>query len=118
MSHEYYPSGPYRSRRRMFFGVCRGLADYLNFSVFWTRMLVLLAFIFTGFFPVAAVYLLLALLMKTEPYGAATFFTREERAWQGSGGRAYTGGLDERIRRMESMARSNQYDWDERLQRG
>lgn len=113
-----YASGPYRSRRRMFFGVCRGLADYLNFSVFWTRMLVLIAFIFTGFFPVGAVYLLLALLMKTEPYGSAAFCMREERDWHAPRHARPHGGLDDRIVRMEASARAQQYDWDERLQRG
>jgi phage shock protein C len=108
-----YNSGPYRSRRRMFFGVCRGLADYFNFSVFWTRALVVIAFIISGFFPVGVLYLLLALLMKTEPRAFAACYS------SGSFGRcAQTGGLDERIRRMEASARSRQYDWDSRLHRG
>lgn len=109
----YNSNGPYRSRRRMFFGVCRGLADYMNFSVFWTRMLVLIAFIFSGFFPVGAIYLLLALLMKTEPYGYARCCAQQSRG----GGRSRDG-LDERIRRMEASVHASQYDWDERLQRG
>lgn len=105
-------TGPYRSRRRMFFGVCRGLAEYFNFSVFWTRMLVLLAFVFTGFFPVGALYLLLALLMKSEPRTSAWCSyapAREHRR---------PGGLDDRLARVEARNRSHQYDWDERLQRG
>ncbi len=113
-----YSSGPYRSRRRMFFGVCRGLADYLNFSVFWTRMLVVIAFIITGFFPVGAVYLLLALLMKTEPRGYTEFCTRDDSAWHGPRAAHPRGGLDDRISRMEASARAQQYDWDQRLQRG
>lgn len=105
----YYHSGPYRSRRRMFFGVCRGLADYMNFSVFWTRVLVVIAFICTGFFPVGAAYLLLALLMRTEPRGYETFRSAEPPR--------HRGGLDERIHRMEASVRSRQYDWDQRLRR-
>lgn len=106
-----YTSGPYRSRNRIFFGVCRGLADYVNFSVFWTRVLVVIAFLVSGFFPVGAIYLLLALLMKVEPRGYAY-------CAPAPGGPRPSGGLDERMRRMEANVRSRQYDWDDRLQRG
>lgn len=105
-----YSSGPYRSRNRIFFGVCRGLADYANFSVFWTRVLVVIAFMVSGFFPVGAVYLLLALLMKVEP--------RQYAFAAAPCGPAPSGGLDDRMRRMERAVRSRQYDWDDRLQRG
>ena len=59
--------GPYRSRYGMIFGVCRGIAEHLNFSVGWMRVLTVIAFIFTGFWPVGAGYLLAALLMKPAP---------------------------------------------------
>ena len=32
-----YRRGLYRSRRGIICGVCRGVAEYLDFSVFWTR---------------------------------------------------------------------------------
>ena len=55
-------------------------------------------------------YLLLALLMKVEPceyaYCAAPRGPRP------------SGGLDERMRRMEASVRARQYDWDDRFQRG
>lgn len=68
MSSEYYrPHGLYRSRKGWIAGVCRGLAEHFDVSVTVTRILTVIAFILTGWFPVAVVYVLLALLMKTEP---------------------------------------------------
>ena len=56
-------TGLYRSRDGILFGICRGIADYF----FWTRVIVVVSFILTGFFPVGAAYLLAVLLMKPEP---------------------------------------------------
>ncbi len=71
MAYEYgfstYRTGLYRSRGGIVFGVCRGLAEYFDLSVFWFRAIVLGAFILTGFFPTVLVYVLAALLMKREP---------------------------------------------------
>ncbi|MFT6562015.1 MAG: phage shock protein C [Limisphaerales bacterium] len=36
-------------------------------SLFWIQTLLVLAFVFTGFFPIEVLYLLAALLMKAEP---------------------------------------------------
>jgi phage shock protein C len=59
--------GLYRSRNGILLGVCRGVAEYFDFSVFWIRALVVILFIFTGFWPVVGLYILAALLMKSEP---------------------------------------------------
>lgn len=61
-------TGLYRSRDGVIFGVCRGIAEYFDISVFWTRAITLGALILTGFFPVGFAYLLAGLLMKKEPY--------------------------------------------------
>ena len=66
-SYGYGRTGLYRSRDGVLFGVCRGLADYFDISVFWTRVIVLVSFIVSGFFPVGAAYILGALLMKPAP---------------------------------------------------
>jgi len=105
------PDGPFRSRRRVFFGVCGGLADHFNFSRFWTRMLVLGGFVVTGFWPVGVLYLVLALLMRREPRTGSMWSWRAEPCTAG-------GGLDDRMRRMEAKVRAQQYDWDARLRRG
>ena len=63
-SYGYGRTGLYRSRDGVLFGVCRGLAEYFDISVFWTRVLVVIGFIASGFFPVGVGYILAALLMK------------------------------------------------------
>ena len=69
MNHYYtrVRRGFYRSRDGAIFGVCRGIADYFDFSLFWTRMLTVILLIISGFWPVIIVYLIAALLMKPEP---------------------------------------------------
>lgn len=59
--------GLYRSRKGVLFGVCKGIADYLDISVFWTRVLAVITMILTGLWPIVGVYLLAAFLMKREP---------------------------------------------------
>ncbi|WP_028079216.1 PspC domain-containing protein [Solimonas soli] len=44
-------------------GVCAGVADYFGWSVKVVRVLVILALIFSGFFPVGVIYLALWYLM-------------------------------------------------------
>lgn len=63
--------GLYRSRNGILLGVCRGVAEYFDFSVFWIRALAVILFIFTGFWPVVGLYILAALLMKSEPASRA-----------------------------------------------
>lgn len=70
MSYDDYPGrrGLYRSRDGILAGVCAGLADYFDLSAFWTRIVVVVAFILTGFWPVGVAYIIAALMMKKEPY--------------------------------------------------
>ena len=106
----------YRSRRGVIFGVCRGLAEYLNVSVFWTRVLMILGFIFTGFFPLGAIYLVAALLMKPEPWGQASYRGTTERPTSRPARlRDSFDNLDRRLQRLESVVTDPVYDWDRRL---
>ena len=59
--------GLYRSRNGIILGVCRGIADYFDFSVFWARVITLVLLLFTGFWPIVILYFVAALLMKPEP---------------------------------------------------
>ncbi|KKK71841.1 hypothetical protein LCGC14_2909900, partial [marine sediment metagenome] len=54
--------GVYRSRNGVILGVCRGFAEYFDFSVFWVRAVTLLIFLFSGFWPVAVLYFVAALV--------------------------------------------------------
>ena len=114
---------PYRSRRGILFGVCKGLANHCNISVFWTRVVVLLAYIWTGFWPVGAVYLGAALFMRLEPVLPLASEAEEEfyQSYTAHRGRATQRvkrtfeNLDRRIRRMEDLLTSREWDWDRRF---
>jgi phage shock protein C len=60
-------TGPKRLTRsrddRMISGVCGGLARYLNVDATLIRVLVVVAFVFSGFFPVGVLYLIAWALM-------------------------------------------------------
>jgi len=121
--NKLFKRGLYRSRNGVLLGVCRGVADYFDFSVFWIRAIAVILFIFTGFWPVVGLYLLAALLMKSEPANGADIGLK-----QSSGGRYRGAGhdaaerlkrkwkhLEKRIRRMEDKVTSREYDWDSRF---
>jgi phage shock protein C len=112
-----------RSRDGIILGVCRGIADYFNFSVFYVRVTMVVVFIFTGFWPIIGIYILAALLMKSEPgvpgrsgskensygrYNRARHDTAErfKRKWRH---------LEKRIRTMEDKVTSREFDWNSRF---
>lgn len=115
--------GLYRSRNGVIAGVCRGIAEHLDFSVFWVRVAVVLAFIFTGFWPIGALYIAAAFFMKPEP--VLPLENEEEEEFYNSyvTGRSMAlqrlkrtfDGLDRRIQRMENIVTARDYEWDERL---
>ncbi len=115
--------GLYRARDGMIFGVCKGLARYFSFSLFWLRFIAVVVLICTGIWPIVGIYLLAALLMKPEPvlpfeteadeefYNSLTSsrhmaFQRLKRTFDR---------LDRRIRRMEDLVTAREYDWERRL---
>lgn len=122
---DYNPNGLYRARDGLFFGVCKGLANYTGFSVFWLRVIwVLAALLPVVTLPLMIIlYLVLALMMKPEPI--VPFSTESDREFYDS----YTRGpdlalqrlrrtydhLDRRIQRMESIVTSKSYRWEQRL---
>lgn len=52
-----------KSRNRMLFGVCGGVAEYLGIDPTVVRFIVALVTLFTGFFPCVFVYIVAALIM-------------------------------------------------------
>jgi phage shock protein C len=113
----------YRSRKGMILGVCQGIADYLDFPVIWLRLALVVALFMTGFFPVVVVYFVAALLMKPEP--VVPFESESDREFYESYVSSRTmaihrlkrtyDSLDRRIRRIESIVTSRDFDWDARL---
>ena len=104
-------------------GVCKGIADYFDFSVFWTRAITLLLFLVTGFWPMGVIYFVAALIMKPEPIlplhgnGEKDFYdsyVHSRRTAVERLKRRYDN-LNRRIQRMEHVVTSKEFDWDHRL---
>ncbi len=113
----------YRSRKGMMCGVCRGLAEYYGFDVFWTRVLAVVAAFFVSIGPAVIMYLIAAMVMKPEPVLPLETEEDEEFYHSYSGSRSMAlhrlkrtfGNLDRRIQRLESAVTTRDYDWEERL---
>ena len=115
--------GLYRSRNGVFAGVCRGLAEYFDFSVFWLRLMTLLVIVFSGIWPGLIVYFIAALVMKPEPI--RPFATdAEEDFYDDYVNSRYKASrrlkrryenLDRRIRRMEDTVTGREFDWEKRM---
>ena len=115
--------GLYRSRTGMLLGVCKGLAEFFDFSVFWMRVIAVGLLLLSGIWPLVGLYFVAALLMKPEPVLLPE--TEEEQEFYNSYAssrrmalhrlkRTYDN-LDRRIRRIEDIVTSREYDWDRRL---
>lgn len=116
----------YRSRRGWIFGVCQGLAEYADISVFWVRFAAFIALLFTGLWPMVLIYIVAAIFLKPAP---VIEFTNDED-WDFY--QTYTADrkrallrlkkrcevLDRRTRRMENIVTKREYDWDRRFQSG
>lgn len=115
--------GLYRSRHGVILGVCRGVAEYFDFSVFWTRAITLFLFLVTGFWPIGVIYFVAALILKPEP--TLPLHAEEEKDFYDSyvhSRRAAVerlkrrfDNLNRRLQRMEHVVTSKEYDWDNRL---
>ena len=113
----------YRSRDGMILGVCKGVGEHLDFSVFWIRVIAVGALIFSGLWPMVGLYFLAALLMKPEP--VLPLETDEDAEFYHSYATSRSmalrrlkrtfNNLDRRIRRMESIVTAREYDWEKRF---
>ncbi len=116
-------TGLYRSRSGVLLGVFKGLADYFDLSVKWLRLIGIVIFIFSGFWPIGALYLLAALIMKPEP--VIPFETADETEFYESYTHSRKGAvnrmkrkfdnLNRRIQRMEDIVTDREFDWEQRL---
>ncbi len=118
-----YDRGLYRSRSGIIMGVCRGVGDYLNFSVFWIRAILIILFLISGFWPVVALYFVAAILMKPEPVirphqhyeeGSCAAYARTRRPSSDYAKRRQQT-LERRLHNLESIVTSKEYDWEQRL---
>lgn len=116
-------SAIYRSRNGVVFGVCRGLAEHFRFSVGWARVIAILFLLVSGFWPAIGIYLIAALIMKPAP--VVPLKSDAEREFYDS----YTHSrhmaaqrlkrrfenLERRIRRMEHIVTTREFDWEDKL---
>ncbi|MBW2621327.1 MAG: PspC domain-containing protein [Deltaproteobacteria bacterium] len=116
----------YRSQKGMILGVCRGLADYFNVSVSGIRITAVILFIFTGFWPIGALYLLAALVIKprprvmerpryTEAHEEQYDPYAETRGATLSQLKRSSDRLNQRLQNMEDIVISREQDWDRRF---
>jgi phage shock protein C len=115
--------GIYRARDGVFLGVCKGISDYFDFSVFWVRMAAVAIFIFSGFWPVIGIYLVAGFFMKPRPVKPVQ--SEDERVFYDSYVNAPQSGarrlrkkfeaLDRRIRRMEDKVTGREYEWERKF---
>lgn len=121
--YERQKRGLYRARDGAFLGVCKGIAEYLDISVFWTRILTLIGLVLSGIWPVGVIYVLAGVLMKPEP--VVPLSNDEDREFYSSYVSSRTlalqrvkqtfDRLERRIRRMEDIVTARDYDWERRL---
>jgi phage shock protein C len=115
--------GLYRSRNGVILGVFKGLGDYFDLPVRWLRIIGVIAFIFTGFWPIVVLYLLAAFIMKPEPVipvstlDEAEFYDSYTQSRKGAVNRMKRqyDHLNRRIRRMEDIVTDREFDWEQRL---
>lgn len=115
--------GMYRSRKGIILGVCRGIAEYFDFSIFWTRTTAFILLIFTGLWPLMAIYFIAALLLKPEPVipieniDQQEFYDSYLNSRRGATERIRKKyeNLERRIQRMEHRVTEKDFDWEQRL---
>lgn len=115
--------GIYRARDGVFLGVCKGIAEYFDLSVFWVRIALVIVFIFSGFWPVIGVYLVAAFFMKPRPVkpieseAEREFYDSYVQSPKSAAQRLKKkfADLERRIRNMESKVTGREYEWERRF---
>ena len=92
-------------------------------AIWWCSGSLVMIFFFSGLWPIAAIYFIMALLMKPEP--VIPMETSEEREFYESYIHSKKGATDRlkrrydslmrRIQRLEHTVTSKEYDWDQKL---
>ena len=113
----------YRSRDGMLLGVCKGLARHFDLSLGLLRAIVVILFLITGIWPVGLLYLIAAMVMKMEP--VVPIRSTGEQEFYDSYSSSRTGALDRirrtfesldrRLRRMEDVVTSRDFQWERRM---
>jgi len=115
--------GIYRSREGVFLGVCRGIAEHFDFSVFWVRMAMVITFMLSGFWPVIGIYLVAAFFMKPKPIRPIEsdeeyeFYDSYVHSPRNAAQRLKKkfANLERRIHRMEDTVTGKDYEWEKKF---
>ncbi|MCH6256072.1 PspC domain-containing protein [Puniceicoccaceae bacterium K14] len=114
----------YRSRNGIIFGLCRGISEYFDISLFWIRAFTIGGLIFTGFFPIGLIYIIMGLVIKAEPLPSPVEAPKESNHFESYTSSRKLGlwqlkekfsSLETRIRRMEDHVTDRAYDWERRF---
>jgi phage shock protein C len=115
--------GLYRARDGFILGVCKGIAEFYDFALFWVRAVFVVLFVFTGFWPICVIYFVAAILMKPKPVIPLETeddrefyesYTHSRKAAANRLKRRYDN-LERRIRRMEDRVTSQEFDFEQKL---
>jgi phage shock protein C len=115
--------GIYRSRDGVLLGVCKGIAEHYNLSVFWIRIVMAVMFLLSGFWPVIGIYIVAALLMKPKPIrpieteAEQEFYDSYVESPRSAAQRLRRKfeNLERRIRRMEDKVTGRDYEWERKF---
>ena len=113
----------YRSRRGVLLGVCRGLADHFEISAFWVRVGAIALLMVSGVWPAVLGYVIAGLLLRPEPVlplssdSVAEFYNSyaDSRPLAIRRLKRTYDDLARRIRRVEDIVTSRDFDWERRL---
>lgn len=120
----------YRSRNRVVFGICQGLANHFDLSVVWIRLGLVAISLFTGVFPFPVLYAIAAFIIKEEPLHQERpepqDFYEEDYFETNVSSRTLSlrrlknrfDSIESRIRRMETYVTNKSYDWERRFNSG
>jgi len=113
----------YRSRNGMVLGVCRGLAEHFDLSIFWVRFFTVAISFITGFWPIVILYFAAAFLLKPEPVVPLNnmdeqefyeSYLRSKEMATDRISRRYSN-LERRIQRIEHAVTTPEFEWENRL---
>jgi len=118
-----FESGLYRSRDGAVLGVFRGLADNLDLSLFWLRVIAVIVLLVSGIWPAMILYFVAAVVMKPEPVipletpEEEEFYTSYTYSRKGAVHRLLRQfeNIDRRIQRMEHIVTDREFDWERKL---
>lgn len=126
-----------RSPRGKVFGVATGLAEWRDLPANTVRLIVFLTILFTGFFPGATIYLLIALILpvqrpediindsysyysKGNSYSSSSSYKYQDASFEETGKstdelKAEYENLKKKVEKMEEQMFDKEKDWDQRF---